>query len=191
MRLEGAAAGSNMMARSLGRCAITLGSGGRRDEAVASLLLDMVLWDGGTRSLPEIAGLFGSGVAGILSSCFSATYRSVVNARKEAAFGRQLDRQLAGAERVALADCMVTACELHGGLVRSGERVWRNDDDRMARLSHYTALARAFRRIHPGRLAEQFSALVSEINALASPYAAKGGLLELARLRLVDDGGDE
>jgi hypothetical protein len=165
------------LAWSLGRCAIVLSVDGEEGQVIAALLLDVARSDRATHVLAEIEALFGAQVGAPLSACLRSSYRTQITARAgRSTLAEKLACDLAGAEHVALADCIVMAIELHGQLIRSGQRVWRDNDDREAVLHHFEVLAEAFKMIYSGPLAEQFAAIVTDISALASPYSTQSGL---------------
>lgn len=144
---------------------IVLEHGGDEDQAIAGLLHDAAEDQGGTKTLAEITGRYGEGVAAIVADCTDAWLepKPPWRARKEAYLAKLREKPQRSL-LVSLAD------KTHNGRAilldhrAMGHAIWgRFNAPRDGTLWYYRGLSDGFAQALPGRLAGEFDAIVSEL----------------------------
>lgn len=146
--------------------ALVLEHGGDTDQAMAALLHDVVE-DRGAAHRAVIAARYGARVAAMVEACTDADTvpKPPWRARKEA-YLAHLEHVPAEALLVSLADKVHNARAIAADLGAEGPGVFaRFRGGREGTLWYYRALAGAFARLRPGRLAAALATAVSAMEA--------------------------
>jgi (p)ppGpp synthase/HD superfamily hydrolase len=156
----------------LGVCSLVIEDGGDEDEAIAALLHDAVEDQGGDEMLLRIRNEFGDRAADIVLACSDTTEEPNPpwRERKEA-YLHHLETASEDALRVSLADKLFNARAVLRDYLAVGDAIWgRFSEGRDGQLWYYRALADAFTRRYPGRMATELSEVVDELER----HAAEG-----------------
>jgi (p)ppGpp synthase/HD superfamily hydrolase len=156
------------LAHLLAVCALVLEDDGDEDEAIAALLHDAVEDAGGAPVLAEIERRYGPAVAAVVEACSDTdrTPKPPWRERKAAFLGRLADGDLPpGTLRVVAADKLHNARSLLAAVRAEGDRALDHFNAGAAdqRWYHRT-VAEVIARRHPGRLADDLSAVVAELD---------------------------
>lgn len=152
----------------LGVCSLVIEDGGSEEEAIAALLHDAVEDQGGEPMLAEIRMQFGDSVSDIVLACSDTTEerKPPWRTRKER-YLAHLEDQSQSVLRVSLADKLFNARAILRDYLEVGDVVWsRFRAGRDAQLWYYRALADAFARLLPGRMALDLRETVTELERL-------------------------
>jgi hypothetical protein len=151
---------------------LVLEDGGSEDEAVAALLHDAAEDHGGAAVIERVGAQFGEHVAAIVAAVsdpLDADPSTPWRILKEEHLIR-LETGSNAARRVALAEKVDNAEAVLRGHRNFGDEIWaRLGIDRDDLLWYYRALADLFIREHPGGLARELDALVSDLETRCSP----------------------
>lgn len=153
----------------LGVCSLVLEDGGTEDEAIAALLHDAPEDRGGRETLAEIERRFGPDVARIVEG-LSDTFEDPKpkwRPRKQAYLDHLAD---ASPEelRVSLADKLHNARSILYDLRVHGDSVWeRFAGRREGTLWYHGELSRAFIKLRPGPLADEYLRTVERLRKAA------------------------
>lgn len=153
--------------------AIVLEHGGDEDLAIAALLHDAVEDAGGEKMEREIRARFGDRVADIVMHNTDAVVdvgeaKPPWRERKEAYLAHMPEKPR-DALLVSAADKLHNANAILCDYREIGDRLWeRFRGGREGTLWYYRALADAFERLLPGRLASDLSRIVAELERIAS-----------------------
>ncbi len=159
----------------LGVASLVLEHGGGRDEAIAALLHDAIEdqaadYPGGAGALrAEISRRFGPVVLNIVEACTDTddSPRPPWQERKQGFLAR-LEQSSDSARLVSCADKLHNARSLVNDLRALGSEVFaRFAGGKSGTLWYYAALADAFARLGPPRLADELARTVAELNRLA------------------------
>lgn len=148
--------------------ALVLEHGGDEEQAIAALLHDAIE-DCGAEHEAEIRACFGPRVAAIVRACTDAEVRPKPpwRARKEA-YLAHLEEAGADALLVSACDKLHNARAIVEDLRALGPAMMtRFNAGRYGTLWYYRALADAFARLMPGRLAGELEMAVAEMERLA------------------------
>lgn len=181
----------------LGVCSLVIEEGGSEDEAIAALLHDAVEDQGGEAMLQEIREQFGDAVADVVLACSDTTEepKPPWRGRKEA-YLAHLEEQPPAVLRISLADKLFNARAILRDFLEVGDEIWeRFREGRDAQLWYYGELASAFRRVSPGRMADELHATVERLRRMtmsvdeadAASHPAKTPGADNERLRWVTD----
>jgi GTP pyrophosphokinase len=149
--------------------ALVLEHGGDEEQAIAALLHDAVE-DCGAEQEAVILDAFGPRVAAIVRACTDADVipKPPWRARKEA-YLAHLEEAPAEALLVSACDKLHNARAILADLRAEGPRVFeRFNAGQEGTLWYYAALAEAFQRLLPGRLAEELAREVAAMQAEAA-----------------------
>ena len=158
------------VAHLLGVCSLVLEDGGTEDEAVAALLHDAAEDHGGQETLDEIDRKFGPDVAEIVEGLSDTleTPKPPWRPRKEA-YLAHLEDASPGELRVSLADKLHNARAILYDFRAHGDSVWtRFGGRREGTIWYHGELARAFMKLYPGPLAEEYRRTVEQLRKAAS-----------------------
>ena len=151
-------------------CGIVLENGGDEDAAIGALFHDAAEDQGGLATLDLIRSRFGGGVANIVVDCTDAWTEPKPDwrARKEA-YINSLEHKKDASLLVSLADKTHNVRAISGDYAEIGEDLWsRFTGARDGTLWYYNALADAFTRLRPGRLAGEFRLAVVDLTECAA-----------------------
>lgn len=153
---------------------LVLENGGGRDESIAALLHDSIedqaeRYPGGASALRSaIRNKFGLGVLGIVEACTDAdVFPKPEWVERKKAYISHLNAASAGALLVSCSDKLHNARAIVSDLRVLGLALWsRFNGGREGSLWYYRALADAFLRLGPQRLAEELDRTVREMERL-------------------------
>lgn len=156
----------------LGVASLALEHGAGEDEAIAALLHDSVEDAKGDPEIIriEIRRRYGDVVLEIVDGCTDSRIKpkAPFRERKESYIAK-LPETSPSTRLVSAADKLYNARAIVSDYRAIGEALWaRFSGGRTGTLWYYRALADTFRRLGPGRLAEELNRVVSEIEQLAS-----------------------
>ncbi len=156
----------------LGVASLALEHGASAEEAIAALLHDTVEDATGDPEVIrlEIRRRYGPAVLAIVDGCTDSRRKPKppFRERKESYIAK-LAQASASTRLVSAADKLHNARAILSDYRAIGEALWaRFTGGRTGTLWYYRALAETFRRLGPGRLAEELNRVVSEIEHLAS-----------------------
>lgn len=149
--------------------ALVIEHGGDEDQAIAALLHDGPEDQGGTATLAEIRGRFGERVAAIIADCTDAWVEPKPDWRpRKEAYLAHLPEKPKESLLVSLADKTHNAEAILHDYREIGDALWPrfNGGDTGTRW-YYSALAQAFAKIMPGRLANRLCLAVRGFSASA------------------------
>src|SRR2546429_226030 len=150
--------------------AIVLEQGGDEAQAVAALLHDAIEDhpdDGRTRD--TIRARFGDRVATLVEACTDAdTHPKPLWGERKERYLEHLPQAPRAARLIVLADKLHNARAILADHRAVGEQIWaRFNAPKDSTLRYYRALADAFARLEPGRLAAEFERVVVELEEAA------------------------
>lgn len=157
------------IAHLLAVAATVLEYGGDEDLAIAALLHDSVEDQGGRGRLADVRNRFGERVAKIVEACSDSMADTASGEKKRDWEGRKRDyiAHLKGADtdvlHVSLADKVHNARSILRDLRKPdiGAKVWgRFSQPKEKTVWYYQELAKVFRQVLPGQLADEFSEIV-------------------------------
>lgn len=157
------------IAHVLAVASIALEHGADEDEAIAALLHDVVEDAGGRPRLADVAARFGARVAAIVDGCTDAYVepKPAWRPRKEA-YLAHLETAPASVLLVSAADKLHNARAILADHRAIGPAIWgRFNGGRAGTLWYYRALADAFTRRCPGRLATEIADVVTALESRA------------------------
>jgi (p)ppGpp synthase/HD superfamily hydrolase len=147
---------------------LVIQDGGSEDVAIAALLHDAVEDQGGLERLTDIRNRYGHVVADIVDECTDSygDPKPPWRRRKEA-YIRSLDDASPGALLVSLADKLDnTRSMIRGYRIRGAEQWARTGKTAEDVGWYYGSLARRFRELRPGPLADELSRTFAELDRL-------------------------
>ena len=153
----------------LGVAALAIEMGADEDQAIAALLHDAVVDQGGLTRLEDIRATFGDRAARIVADCTDSEVepKPPWRARKEA-YLASLSKKPANSLLVSLADKTHNARAIVDDLTEHGEVMWdRFTGGKDGSLWYYRALADAFEALLPGAGARRMSATVEMMEELS------------------------
>ena len=154
----------------LGVCSLVLEDGGSEDEAVAALLHDAAEDAGGQETLDEIERRFGADVAQIVEGLSDTIEdpKPPWRPRKQA-YLAHLEDASPSELRVSLADKLHNARATLYDFRAHGDSVWSRFAGRKdGTVWYHGELARAFMKLHPGPLADEYLRTVEQLRKAAS-----------------------
>lgn len=140
-------------------------SGGMEDEVIAALLHDAIEDQGGAATAAEIRRRFGERVATIVEGCTDTdqTPKPPWRERKEA-YIRHMETADPSVRLVSMADKLHNARSILADLRHHGEETWKKfRGGKDGSLWYYRTLADLYQRKCPGRLADELSRTVDQI----------------------------
>jgi GTP pyrophosphokinase len=160
--------GTSYIGHLLGVTSIVIEEGGSEDQAIAALLHDAPEDAGGEETLERIRSEFGEAVAQIVEDCTDSMEdpKPPWRPRKEA-YLAHLDDAVPEALLVSLADKLHNARAILLDYRQLGEALWKRfRGSREEVLWYYRSLVAAFKRLRPGRLADELERTVAELERL-------------------------
>lgn len=156
----------------LGVAAIALEQGANEDEAIAALLHDTV--EDAKRDPEsirmEIRRRFGSAMLDIVDGCTDGIPPKPPFRERKERYIAHLPEASPSIRLVSASDKLYNARAILNDYRAIGEALWaRFNGGRSGTLWYYRALADAFRKLGPSRLAEELDRVVSELEHLAGP----------------------
>jgi len=150
--------------------ALVMEHGGDEEQAAAALLHDAVEDGGGAPRREDIRARFGERVARIVDECSDTdvTPKPPWRARKEA-YLRHLEAASADAVLVSMADKLHNTRAILMDYRVLGSRLWERFNAPGGRADvewYHEELARSFRRLQPGPLADEITRVTEELKAL-------------------------
>ena len=150
-------------------CGIVLEHGGDENAAIGALLHDAAEDQGGQPTLDLISHMYGDAVAQIVADCTDAWTEPKPDWRpRKEAYIASLDHKAARSLLVSLADKVHNVRAISSDYRQMGEALWSRFTGGRETLWYYGALADAFTRKLPGRLAAEFQRDVDELKRMST-----------------------
>ena len=148
---------------------IVLENGGDEDAAIGALLHDAAEDQGGQPTVDLIRQMYGDAVARIVHDCTDSWTEPKPEWRpRKEAYIASLDHKGKASLLVSLADKTHNARAILGDYRELGEALWARFSSGRETLWYYEALAEAFVRLRPCRLAREFEATVAELTRVSA-----------------------
>jgi 8-oxo-dGTP pyrophosphatase MutT (NUDIX family) len=157
------------MGHLLGVCSLVIEDGGSEDEAIGALLHDAAEDLGGQAMLDQISARFGAHVARIVEGCTDTLESPKPRwCERKRSYLEHLKCQPDSVLRVSLADKLFNARAILRDYLEVREALWpRFKAGREGQLWYYRQLADRFKELLPGRMAEELSDVIAELERVA------------------------
>jgi (p)ppGpp synthase/HD superfamily hydrolase len=158
----------------LGVASLVIEAHGDEDQAIAALLHDSEEDQGGPVALAQVKHRFGERVARIVHGCSDTDQNPKPPwPERKADYLKRLQEEESDVLLVSLADKLHNARAILADLQTERDALWaRFNGTKEQELSYYRSLADTFRSRLPGKLADELSRTVIEIEHLANPAPA-------------------